>query len=241
MTVEDFLFRVECKQASSNYTWPEVYNNLNNVLSEPVESWYWSFRRNYPLADYESFKLQLSERYPSRENDIDLWRKLVNRKQRASESFDDFADDVEKIYYRMEERPTLAQLIELIRDNVTPEIAAYIGLARTNSLAGIKHLGRQSEKLVEKLNPNKNRLVKRNVHEVSTHEYCSSEEDHVFIEAFTPHKKDYKVYQCKKCSQKFRVNEETQEEKIIYCYGCGKEGVIVTNCPTCTGNRNASA
>lgn len=119
-------------------------------------------------------------------------------------------------------------------------ISTYIGLARTNSLAGIKHLAREAEKLVNKLSPNKNKFQKKSIQEVSTNEYCSNEDDHVFIEAFTSHKKDYKVYQCKRCSQKFRVNEQTQEEKRIYCYGCGKEGVIVSNCPTCTENRKAS-
>lgn len=240
MSVEDFLFRVECKQMNSNYTWQEVYSNLNSVLSDPVESWYWNFRKNHPRADYNSFKLALSERYPSRDNDIDLWRKLINRRQRPGEAFDDFVDDVEKIYYKIEDRPTIPQLIDLIRGNVTPDISTYIGLARTNSLAGIKHLAREAEKLVDKLNPHKNRIMRKNVQEVSANDCCPNEDDHVFIEAFTPHKRDYKVYQCKRCSQKFRVNEETQEEKRIYGYGCGKEGVIVTNCPTCTENRGSS-
>lgn len=240
MSVEDFLFRVECKQINSNYTWHEVYNNLNNILADPVENWYWNFRKHNPRAEYESFKLALSERYPSKDNDVDLWRKLINRKQKAAESFDDFVDDVERIYYRMIERPSVIQLVNVIRDNVTPEISTYIGLSRTNSLAGIKLLARDAEKLVDKLNPNKYKFPRKNINEVATDSYCRDEEDHAFIEAFTPYNRDYKVYQCTKFSQKFRVNEKTKEEKRIYCYDCGKEGVTRNSCTVCQENRKAS-
>lgn len=239
MSVEDFLFRIECKQQTSNITWPEVYNNLNNILSEPVETWYWTYRKNNPNADYELFKLSLSERYPSKDSDVDRWRKLINRKQKNGETFDDFVDDIERIYYRMTDRPTPMQLISVIRDNVSPEISQYIGLARINSLVGIKTLAREAEKLVEKLNPaskQSTKPFKRNINEVSSEEFCPTDDDHIFIEAFSGPKKDFKVFQCKKCKQKFRVNEETREEKRIYCYGCGKEGVIVSNCPVCTEN-----
>lgn len=240
MSVDDFLFRIECKQATSNYSWQQVYSNLNNILSGPAESWYWSFRRNHPRADYASFRIALSERYPSKDNDIDLWRKLINRKMRFGESFDDFVDDIERIFYKMEDRPTELQLINVIRDNVTVDLSAYIGLARTNTLAGIKLLGREAEKLVEKLNPGRSKSYKKNVHEVSNDGPCATEEDHAFIEAFSGPRKEYKIFQCKRCKQKFRVDEETQEEKKVYCYGCGKEGVIVSKCPVCAENRKGS-
>lgn len=239
MSVEDFFFRIECKQQNSNITWVEIYSNLNNLLSDPVETWYWTFRKNNPNADYDLFKLALSERYPSKDTDVDLWRKLINHKQSPGEAFDDFVDEIERIYYKMNDRPTLPQLISVIRDNVSSEISQYIGLARTNSLVGIKHLAREAEKLVEKLNPvqKNSRPFRKNIHEVSTEETCPTADDHVFIEAFVAPKRDYKIFQCKKCSQKFRVNEETKEEKRIYCYRCGKEGVIVSNCPVCAENR----
>lgn len=241
MSVEDFLFRIECKQSSSNYSWEEIYNNMNNILSEPAENWYWNFRKNHPRANYASFKIALSERYPSKDNDIDSWRKLINRKMRFGESFDDFVDDIERIFYRMEDHPTVSQLINVIRDNATPDISTYIGLAQTNSLAGIKHLGREAEKLVNKLNANKSKVFKKNLHEVSNTGSCDTDDDHIlFIEAFTSPRKEYKIFQCKRCKQKFRVNEETQEEKRVYCYGCGKEGVIRSNCSVCAENRKTS-
>lgn len=242
MSVDDFLFRIECKQATSTYTWHEVYCNLNNLLSDPAENWYWNFRKFNPNSDYNTFRLALTERYPSRDTDVDLWRKLINRKQQPDEAFDDFVDEVERIYYRMNDRPTEIQLISVIRDNVSSEISQYIGLARTNSLTGIKYIAREAEKLVEKLNTpaSKSKFFKKNVNEVTVPDSCPNEEDHVFVEAFTAPKREYRIFKCKKCSQKFRVNEETNEEKRVYCYGCGKEGVIISKCPTCSENRKNS-
>lgn len=240
MAVEDFLFRVELKQNRSGCTWQEVYDNLNSILKDPVDSWYWDFRKKNPRADFDSFKCALSERYPTKDTDIDFWKKLINRKQKHGETFDDFVDDLERLYFKMEAPPTNAQFISVIRDNVIPEISTYIGLARPNTLIEMKYLAREAEKLVDKLKPNKSNFFKKNVNEVSDDDRCCNEDEHMFIEAFTTQKRDYKVFQCKKCSQKFRVNEETREEKRIYCYGCGKEGVVVTNCPVCLENKKAS-
>lgn len=241
MSVEDFLFRVECKQSTSNYSWLEVYNNFNNLLSGPAEHWYWHFRKNNPRADYNVFKMTLAERYPSKDSDIDLWRKLINRKQKPGESFDDFVDDVEKIFYMMVDQPTNQQLINVIRDNVNSEISTYIGLNRTNSMIAFKHMAREAEKLVTKLNPShRSKTYSKFVSEVSDSDLCKHSEDHIFVEAFNAQKREYKVFQCKRCSQKFRVDEESKEERRIYCYGCGKEGVIKSNCPVCSENRQTS-
>lgn len=239
MPVEDFIFRVECKQSTSNYSWGEVYNHFNNLLSGPVEEWYWNFRRNSPRATYDDFKLALAERYPKKDSDIDLWRKLINRKQKLGESFDDFVDEVERIYHKMVEQPTNQQLINVIRDNVNSEISTYIGLNRTNSMVTLKHMAREAEKLATKLIPssNRNKPYSKHLSEVSETEFCQNPEDHVFVEAFSTQKREYKVFQCKRCSQKFRVDEESKEEKRIYCYGCGKEGFIKSNCPSCSENR----
>lgn len=241
MSVEDFLFRVECKQNTSNYSWAEVYSDFNNLLSGPAEHWYWNFRKNRPQADYNAFKLALAERYPSKESDIDLWRKLMYRKQKPGESFDDFVDDIERIYYKMGDQPTNQQLISVIRGNVSSDIATYIGLNRTNSMVALKHMAREAEKLATKLNPGqRNKSYSKHVSEVSEPDFCENPEDHIFVEAFSAQRREYKIFQCKRCSQKFRVDEESKEEKRIYCYGCGKEGVIKSNCPVCSENRRIS-
>lgn len=241
MHVEDFLYRVELKQSSSNYTWAEIYDNFNTILTQPAEEFWWDFRKKYPQADYRSFKIALAERFPPKYSDIDLWRKLINRKQKSGESFDELVDDMERIYYQMVDPPTNQQLISVIRDNVSPDISAYIGLNRTDSIVALKYMAREAEKLVLKLHAGqRSKPFYRYVSEVSEPESCKNAEDHVFVEAFNCQRKEYKVFQCKRCSQKFRVDEESKEEKRIYCYGCGKDGVIKSNCPKCSENRVVS-
>lgn len=241
MSVDDFIFRVECKQSTSNYSWAEIYNDFNNLLSGPAEHWYWVFRRNNPQADYTAFKLALAERYPSKDSDVDLWRKLINRKQKPGESFDDFVDNIERIYYRMAEQPTDQQLVNVIRDNLNSDISTHIGLNRTNSLVALKYIAREAEKLAAKLKPvAHNKSYSRYVSEVAESDCCDRQEDHIFLEAFTAQNKKYKIYKCKHCSKKFRVDEENDVEKELYCYSCGKEGYTKLNCPDCSGNQKKS-
>lgn len=90
MTVDDFLFRLERLRVCYQASWDEILLNFHHFVSGPVENWYWVYLKSNPTVTWMTLRLALLEQYRSLETDSELSRRLSDRHQQPSESFDDF-------------------------------------------------------------------------------------------------------------------------------------------------------
>ena len=243
MSIEDFLFRVDCKLANSTYTAEQVYNHFNNLLRGSAENWYWRFRRSNVNSDYATLKLTMLEHFRSCDNDVQIWAKLIGRHQKPGEKFDSFVEDMEELFYRMTSRPPINDLITVMRENVNYEISLAIGLNKTNSLINFKQWCREAEKLV-----NKNKTSapkKRFIEEVNAREYERHDEidGEANLEALRTNfvKRDTSNFTCFNCDLKGHGFYDCPlETRNLFCYRCGEKNVTCVRCPKCSGKIHSS-
>lgn len=246
MTFESFIFRVDSMKQASCYSSKQVFDNFHKLLSgESLISWYWGYRQGHQRATYDEFKAALNQEWGSRETDIEIWRKMLSRRQKPNESFDKFWEDMRAMSYRLKYTPDSVDLIGLIRGNVLPEIELSLVADKTVSLSDFIKACRAADDVLKKSTNvyGKTFGFRKTVNEIEVEQEVHVEE---IKRGFRPSKtpinfngsensqEPYK--NCWNCNEEHRFRDCIYEIKGVFCFRCGRRGVIAPKCK-CQENR----
>lgn len=240
LTVEDFLFRVQMAQQSSPYSWDQVYNYFHQILDGTMVNWYWQYRKQNCRGNFTMMKARLLEEYGSKDTDIDVWKAMMKRTQRAGENFMNFYRDMDDLHSRLSARKSDKEMIDLLKCNVRDELALAVAPFKTNSLSEFRNLCRDVDDVILRRNlAAQNRgTFRRTVHEISQDHEDEDGEVEAFNTSRNFKKRDQSQYVCFNCEEKGHGFRDCPSEKrFLFCYRCGEKNVTSPNCPVCQENR----
>lgn len=244
MTFESFIFRVDSMKQSSGYSSKQVYDNFHKLLQgDALISWYWGYRQGNANASYEDFKIALNQEWGTRETDIEIWRKLLARHQKPNEKFDIFWGDIRSLVYRLKYKPDVTDIIGLVQGNVLPEIEMALVNDPPNTLAGFLKVCRSADDILKRSSngPGQKQFFnKKSVNEIETEvniEELKKNYNRPIISNNPPPVEVQESYpNCWNCNENHRFRDCIYEIKGIFCFRCGKRGIIAPKCK-CQENR----
>lgn len=65
---------------------------FHHLVTGPASTWFWSFRMKYPTSDLHTVKHQLIRMFRNFENDFEIQRRIMERRQSPNESADAFVN-----------------------------------------------------------------------------------------------------------------------------------------------------
>lgn len=234
--IEDFWFKIECCQASSPYSWNQVYDNFQCLLTTRYQNWYWAFRRNNRRGDIHLLRNTMLDNFRTRENDIDIWGSMMKRKQKPGERFDDFWREIEDISWKFKTPKSPKEIIQVLRSNMLPEMSLALTVYETNSLSKFLDKCREADKNFRFQSFPQNRYTKK-ISEIDL-----EDDPEPLIEAMKfPYKRTEdksnskrENITCANCDSTEHLWRECPVEKRrIFCFKCCHQGVTTPNCPKC--------
>lgn len=257
MTVDDFIFRVETFKNSSRCSWQHIFENFHYLVTGKAEQWFWQFRRSTPNGNWNDLRAALIRNFASLDTDSEIIRQMTDRRQEYNESFIDFYDSIIELNFRLTTPKTEIELMEIVRQNVNDQIARLIFNSTVRSMNDLLQLCRRAEKFISERNRKRigkvseleNSKDKNSKSHVSIYYQSNANGDHDQIsnedvEALDNLRRDTSKYKCWNCETIGHSFIECTRERRIFCYHCGKVGVITPNCPNpkChTGNGRTTA
>lgn len=119
LDAEDFIFRVERQAQLHGVSERALVIGVGSLLRDRAAQWYWTFQRQHDGATWIEFKRAFIDRYaPCRESDYEIRSRIEARKQRSTERFNDFCQDVEALAVRLVRRMPEEELVEVLRRNM---------------------------------------------------------------------------------------------------------------------------
>lgn len=205
MTVDDFIFRLTKLKASYNASCEDIFLHFHLFVTGTVESWFWTFLKTNPNANWENLKFALIEQYRGIETDSELSRKMFDRRQGQHESFDSFYNDILVMNARLHTPKSRKELIDLIKQNVKRRTGELLITFSTQSLAEMVYVCRS----IEKHSQNEAFKLKSIPQNSSKKQICEmdndfSEDESIGVNALnvSPNKQNQLNYTCWNCKVK---------------------------------------
>lgn len=237
MTIDDFLIRLKRLKTSYNASWEEIFLHFHLFVTGPVESWFWTFLKTNPDANWQSLEFALIEQYRSIETDSELSRKMFDRRQGPNESFDEFYNAILIMNARLHSPKSRKELIDLIKQNVRRRTGELLITFSTQSLAEMVYVCRSIEKHAQTQNENFRQKpflqnsIKKQVSEIET-----VSEEAFEIDALNISNSNLAKYTCWNCKNKGHSFVQCPDpQRNLFCYKCGLENVTTPNCSHCSG------
>lgn len=241
--VNAFLFKIETLSRRYNYPLSEVVANFHLFLKGKADIWFWFYLEQNPNTTYPQLKEAIIKKFDTVENDCDRIVKMVERRQMARETFDDFYTDLLSMNSRLTHPMTDQKLAELIKNNCRESLGSLIFSQELVKLDSLRDAARRAEKYLAR--QYQIRQQKRNVAEIETNLDDDQEEtDEGEVAAMFSrniHKRkeiDTTNFKCWNCDQKgHSFYECPSENRYLFCYKCGEKNVTTPQCKKHSGNK----
>lgn len=231
MTVNQFLFRISKLQNSYGYTEEQIFDNFHLLIEGQVQNWFWNYSSTHPFLNYDDLINAMKQHYDSTESELELVRKLYEVKQKDSDSFDYFYNEILRRNSFLPNPKSDHELTEIIYHNVKPALKQMIfgSSFKAKTLNDLVFMCRSAESLIRS-NPQNFPKSKPNINEIESTQEINLENDS--IDALNKNQK-FLEYQCKNCTS--RKHPQTNS---LHCFKCGLENTISSDCPRCNQNKN---
>lgn len=253
--IDDFLFRVERQAQLNGVSEAALVIGIGDLLTERAAQWYWTNQRKGGAQNWTELRQAFIRRYaPRGDLDFEIRAKMENRKQGVTEKFADFCQDIEALSVRLTRRMPEDELVELMRRNMQMHLRKAMwrqSIRSVDDLIGqcdeFEHLCEEEEK--------QNRVYQRRtmrVHEIEegghfehyndrSPQYWDEQLPKQLVEAVQiqsmPTQENVAIcWNCKDIGHTY--TQCTLPQQKIFCYSCGKEGVLRAQCTNskCPGN-----
>lgn len=241
--IDEFLKRVEYIAIAQNYTFSEVARNMYMFLKGLAASWYFQWVPKNPNASWTSMKKSMQDHFRTAETDCDLDHQLMNRVQRPNETFDQFYNAMAELNCRMQNGRSDRDLIEIIKGNVNSKLSIFVHSSMTTSLPEFLKQCRRAQKNVKKIESQRRNSYQPRVNEIDIVNEAMGpvEEEEVHVEAITGQPgratrepSDHSQLTCFDCKGIGHIAVNCmQKSNRIFCYRCGLDDYVVSNCPKC--------
>lgn len=235
-SVEDFVFQAECLRL--DYGCPEdVFpRGFHHLLKDRANRWFWEFRQQNPTCIWETLKYHLIKKFRNYESDFEIQRRIVERRQLPSESADAFISEIMRLRNQMRMKIPEYELVRTIKDNLKEGLVQLIYPKDIDTMDELLEECKRAERNISKRNANRQQI--QNYRRVNELEYDDTLYENDFqIDAFnqaTAPAKQLVCWNCKKPGHSFV--DCVEEQRNLFCYKCGFDGVTSPKCPRCLGN-----
>ena len=175
LTAESFIFRIERLAAAYSVSHEKLFTDLHLCLTGNAAKWYWQLiedHHNDGYLNYGTLKNEFLRYFKSTENDYEIIKEIVERKQQVGESFDDFYTDIHNLSFRLQTKLPEQQLVKIIKSNLRGNLAMMLFSSNILTLSDLQRECRKAEKVWKDTRPTKNKVV--NEIEFDVEAPCSS-------------------------------------------------------------------
>lgn len=239
ISVDEFLYRVSSlTREHFNNDFNIICKNLHVLLSGRARNWYWGYHKQVQIVEWKGFCEALQYRYKDFRSSFDIHDEVRNRKMKPNETFEIFFESVSAMLDRLDTPIPEADLVEILKRNLRPEIRHELLYVPIYSIAHLRKLVQMRENLLGDEYYRKNLPIKippnyglrRQVAEVEypgEHEIPdSSLPTNISVDAIQQSSTPVK---CWNCSQIGHHWEDCLESRNIFCYGCGEKDTLSRN------------
>lgn len=236
ISIEEFVFRAESLRVDYSCPWDVFVKGFHHLLAGRAYDWIWQFRQQNPLCEWEFLKYNLIKKFRNFESDFEIQRKIIERRQLPNETADIFISEIIKLKNQMRVPIPELEIVRIIKDNLKEGLVQLIYARNIESIDVLIEECRRAEANISKrMHYRQPQQQFRRIHEIEfDNDSCDPTSDVEAIHATTT-AKQITCWNCKKAGHTYIECEV--EQRNIFCYKCGFDGVTSPKCPRCVGNR----
>ncbi|XP_073816755.1 uncharacterized protein [Musca autumnalis] len=236
---EDFMFRVESMRYDYDFPYEELIKDFPQLLEGIALDWYWQQRRIAPFQSWEDLKAAFLSQFRRFDNEFQIQKRIMDRRQLPQETFEDFFNAVVKLRNQQRYPYSERDLVEIMKGNLKSSLAALIFPIK---LEGLNHFRQEVRKAEAMIASQRQAHQQRTYQQLKVHEIDFGQEEvkeGFELDAIGARSK-YTCWNCKKAGHSYV--ECSVPIGRVFCFKCGREGVVTPKCPRCQGNspRNVS-
>lgn len=260
LPIDEFFFRVENLAAADNIPANSLVMGLHCLLVDNAADFYWVQRRKNPDSTWVQLKNSMVAHFARQDNDFELRKFIMSKRQGGREEFGEFSLAIECLAARLTRPMDDAELLEILRQNMSPQLQDRLLMHNFISLDQLKSACQKYERMWARQNDHgketrfSGRLAELgyNVAENETNHAISNSQhmnESVINNAGTE-SQDFEVAAinrrpaqrpnsdllvCWNCDDIGHVFMDCQSpNRNIFCYGCGTKNVYKPKCPKCS-------
>ncbi|XP_059217004.1 uncharacterized protein LOC131994293 [Stomoxys calcitrans] len=243
MDAEDFIFRLESMRQDYGYPYEELLRDFPQLLEGSALDWYWQQRRIAPFNHWGHLREAFLAQFRRFQNEFQIQKRIMDRRQLPNEPFEEFFNEIIKMRNQQRVPYNECDLVEIMKGNLKSSLAALIFPIRIH---GLNHF-RQEVKRAEAMIAGQRQAYQQRpyqpprVHELHYEEaFVEPRNETVGVEVDAL--RDTTKYTCWNCRKRGHSYVECPMPiGRVFCFRCGKEGVVTPKCPKCQGNWPRSA
>lgn len=242
LSVEDFIYRTEAlthQTLEGNFELLSRY--VSNLFDGSASDWFWRYHKSVPGIRWQELCFALREQFNDDRTDLHIRAAIDRRKQKIGEPFDEFHEAIVSLADKLSSPLRELSLLQILRNNLLPEIQHELLYERIERVAQLRHLVRTREIFLQTIGkPLVNRphpipMPRRSVNGIAI-EHESSDED-----VDSPEVSAVNLL-CWNCNATGHRYQDCTAERRVFCYGCGKPDTYKPSCMKCNKHsKNLSA
>lgn len=242
LTVEEFIFRLECLQTQYGIPWEEVLRDFRLLVSGPALEWFWYAQRLKNFSSWSHLREALMCQYRTTKSTFEAMRELVDRKQVVNEPIDVYFHNMAQLRARLVQPISDLDMVNILKVNVKENIKVIVypmsistvEMLRTECKEAERNFPRREQRPIQM-----NSRPARHVNEMYVGEYGRLETDfqpdveEVAAIRFNQQQQTRQLV-CWNCREGGHVFMDCpSSERALFCYRCGKPNTITPKCPNC--------
>lgn len=189
------------------------------LLSGIAQDWFWQYLRNNPRIDWLMLRDALLKRFRSHENDLQIIKQIMDKKQTSSENFEDYFISVLQLKSQLKTPMRDEDLIDILKTNIQTRLLNFIYPMNIISLEHFRNECKRVERILNAKYQVQNRQI-RNVHEIEYEENGNC----LYSEV------DNSKYDTVSAVQRPQNNHLSNN--TLKCFNCKRNGHLFINCPS---------
>lgn len=237
ISTDEFVYRVEAlTRQNLEGNFELLCDNLHVLLFGKADRWFWKFHRRNPRFDWDTFRFELHRKFDDNLSDLDIWERIRKRRQKESETFEDYQTAVEELVEKLSSVVCERDLVEILLRNSKPGLRYELLHLRIDSLARLREEVGRHETFFSESYPQASRMrgFRGNISAIQ-----DSDGDDIFeddVVADMQHRNGNVT--CWNCDSKGHRYDDCLEPRRIFCYGCGTKDVFKPRCRKCNPSEN---
>lgn len=266
--IERFIARVDQMAQRAGIDLNQSVETVTCLLSGIALEWFWVTIERCPSYSWDEIKTHMVERFCLCLPDREIKKALDARKQKCPrERYSEFQDDILRLALQAKTPIPESDLIEILTNNMRPGLQVALAGKKFRNISSLAQECRTHEDLWVQLryNPEGNitAIAKPQIHELSkitqtnassnntkimmasetdedceANEVCAMSASRHFPKSRFGSKNEIKCWNCGATDHLYQYCR--QIKKRVFCYGCGKEEVLLPDCEVCQGNRQGN-
>lgn len=238
LSIEEFVFRAESLRVDYNCPWDVFMRGFHHLLAGNANNWIWGFRHQNPYCTWDHLKYHLIKKFRNFESDFEIQRRIVERRQGPSETSDMYIAEIIKLKNQMRMHIPEYELVRTIKDNLKDGLLQLVFPMDIQTTEELAEVCRRAERSLAKRSSHRQQFTPRRINELEYDETPNEETGQSYqVEALKFNTQPAKQLVCWNCKQTgHSFIECTVEQRNLFCYKCGFDGVTSPKCPRCLGN-----